>query len=161
MVGAFIGYTIGTYVLDVVIRPEIIAHRARLAAQRRGKPLLNVGAGTPGSSLRVALLGPTSWGDANTDIAARGSWKPGDGLEVRHADVMRLPFGRKQFGAVIASHVLEHVQDPERALRELHRVADEVFVICPRWWAPHTWFHPGHRFYLRRDGTFEPIGPQR
>ena len=161
MIGVIVGYALGTYIVDVVLRPELVARQARAAADRRGKPLLNVGCGTPGSSVRVAILGPTDWGDINTDIAEPQYWRPGDGREVRHGDVLCLPFGRKQFGAVIASHVVEHVTNPERAIKELQRVADEVFVICPRWWAPHTWFHPGHRWYLRRDGTFERIGPRR
>ena len=161
MLGHIAGYSLGTYLADVVVRPELVARKARASADRRGKPLLNVGAGTPGSSVRVAVLGPTAWGDVNTDLAARGFWQPGDGQQVRHGDVCCLPFGHKQFGAVVASHVLEHVPNPERALRELHRVADEVYVICPRWWAPHTWLHPGHYWYLRQDGTFERMGPRR
>lgn len=154
MVNVVLLYTAGTYLYDVVMRPADAARKARAAADARGKPLLNVGAGTPGSSLRVALLGPTRWGDVNVDIA-------GSGLCVRdnvcYADAHDLPFTDKQFGAVIASHVLEHVQDPRRVMAELRRVADEVFVICPRWWAPHTWLHPGHRWYLRRDGTLTPL----
>jgi ubiquinone/menaquinone biosynthesis C-methylase UbiE len=161
MIEHVIIYSLGAYVVDVVLRPELVARQARQAAGRLGKPLLNVGAGTPGSSLRVAVLGPTAWGDVNTDLAERRLWSPHAGREVRHGDVQALPFRDKQFGAVIASHVLEHVPDPRRALSELRRVADEVYVICPRWWAPHTWLHPGHRWYLRRDGTFERMGANR
>ncbi len=115
--------------------------------------MLNIGAGTPNSSLRVALLGPTLWGDVNIDLAAdkripdgprRVSW--GDGC-----DLSKWP--DKHFGAVIASHVLEHVSDPHRAVAEWHRVADTVFILVPRWWAPHTWTHPGHRWFIRGDGT--------
>jgi ubiquinone/menaquinone biosynthesis C-methylase UbiE len=154
MLNVAILYMIGTYVADVLLRPADAARRARAAADARGKPLLNVGAGTPGSSLRVALVGPTQWGDVNVDIAGSGACTREN---VCYADAHALPFADKQFGAVIASHVLEHVDDPARALSELRRVADEVFVICPRWWAPHTWLHPGHRWYLHRDGTFTSL----
>jgi ubiquinone/menaquinone biosynthesis C-methylase UbiE len=142
------------YVLDVVVRPNEVARAARAAAIRRGKRLLNVGCGTPGSSMRVALLGPTAWGDVNCDVAATAACTSRDACT---CDIMDLPWEDKAFGAVIASHVLEHVPDPTKAMRELERVADEVFVITPPWWAPHTWLHPGHRWYVRADGSLMPL----
>ena len=62
---------------------------------------------------------------------------------------------------VIASPVLEHFEDPDAALVELHRVADEVFVITPHWAAPHTWLHPNHLWYRRGDGSFMRLRSQR
>jgi ubiquinone/menaquinone biosynthesis C-methylase UbiE len=147
---------IGAYVVDVIIRPHLVARRARAAAAKRGKPLLNVGAGTRRSSVRAILLGPTLWGDTNVDIAARKG-KACTQATVCYGDAHRLPFADKEFGALIASHVLEHVKDPEAAMAEFHRVADQVFVITPRWWAPHTWLHPGHRWYVTSSGGFVPL----
>lgn len=146
-------YIAGAYAIDVMIRPEIVAKRARRAANARGKPLLNVGCGTKGSSLRVFLLGHTGWGDVNCDVAAKASCDQSGKLACT-CDTMHLPWKDKQFGAVIASHVLEHVEDPERALMELDRVADEVFVITPPWWAPHTYLHPGHRWFVSSTGQY-------
>ena len=145
----------GAYALDVLVRPEIVAVEARRAARRRGKPLLNVGAGTPSSSVRAAALGPTLWGDVNVDIAASEGWPAPD--RVTFGDVHRLPWPDGHFGAVVASHVLEHVDDPDAALTELRRVADEVFVIVPKWWAPHTWLHPGHQWFIGGDGGLMPL----
>lgn len=142
-------YALGAYAADVIIRPELVAVKARRAARRRGKPLLNVGAGTPGSSVRVAVFGPTRWGDVNTDLAGKGRPVLGRPDRVFRADVEDLPFPDKSFGAAIASHVIEHVDDPKRAMQELRRVADEVFVVVPKWWAPHTWMHPGHKWFVR------------
>src|SRR5688572_23883978 len=45
----------------------------------------------------------------------------GRGVDV-HADITRLPFATGTFDAVICSHVLEHVPDDARAMRELFRV---------------------------------------
>lgn len=148
-------FAVGAYASDVVIRPHLVAKIARREADRRGKPLLNVGAGTPGSSLRARLLGPTLWGDVNSDIAApRGA--PCGRTTVCYGDVQDLSQYRdKTFGAAIASHVLEHVPDPQRALAELVRVADVAYIITPPWWAPHTWLHPGHLWFHRKsDGRF-------
>lgn len=139
------GWGVITYVADVLVRPARVAQEARRAAGR--KPLLNVGAGTGGSSVRAAIWGPTSWGDVNCDLN-------GPCGKIGFCDAHALPYGNKIFGALIASHVVEHVTDPMKVLREFHRVADRVFVICPRWWAAHTWLHLGHRWYQRSDGTF-------
>lgn len=148
-------YTAGAYLVDVVVRPEVVAKRARAAADLRGKPLLNVGSGTPGSSLRVAVFGPTGWGDVNCDLAAEASCSTD--REVCTCDIEHLDWPDKHFGAAIASHVVEHVQHPELALAELARVADEVFVITPPWWAPHTWLHPGHRWFVAPAGKYLPL----
>lgn len=150
-----LGYAAVAYIADVVIRPAAVARMARMAARCRKKPLLNVGCGTAGSSLRVALLGPTRWGDVNCDVAAKNACDASS--KTCHCDIHNLPYGDKQFGAVIASHVLEHVDDPCRALAELRRVADEVFVIVPAWWAPHTWLHPGHQWFVDDRGSLTPL----
>lgn len=147
-------YAAGAYALDVLAHPADVARQARLAAARRNKPLLNVGAGTRDTSLRAAFFGPTLWGDVNVDVAGFGHHGPGG---VSYGDVHALPFSDKAFGAAIASHVIEHVDDPRRALCELHRVADEVYIVTPRWWAPHTWLHPDHQWFRRPDGAFEPL----
>lgn len=160
MLAGLLGYGVAAYAYDVLWRPAQAAHAARAYARVRGKPVLNVGAGTPGSSVRVALAGPTAWGDVNCDLNGRAA--PGSG-GVCFCDAHRLPFPDQHFAAAIASHVIEHVEDPQGALGELARVAERVYVLTPVWWAPHTWLHPGHRWYRRDDGSFMPLvaGPAR
>ncbi len=43
-------------------------------------------------------------------------------LASRHFDIEAIPFENDAFDLVICSHVLEHVRDDQRALRELNRV---------------------------------------
>lgn len=148
-------FTVSAYVQDVLIRPSVVAAKAIKDACARGKPVLNVGAGTPGSSLRVALFGPTLWGDVNMDIAApKCACRPDN---VCYGDAHVIPYPDKHFGACIASHVVEHLDDPEAALREMHRVADKVYAITPKWWAPHTWLHPGHQWFVSSSGEFHKL----
>lgn len=60
------------------------------------------------------------------------------------ADITGLPFPENSFDVILCSHVLEHVVDDRKAMRELHR------VLRPSGWAaimvPIKW---------RRDQTFE------
>ncbi len=46
-----------------------------------------------------------------------------------HADICALPFGTASFDAILCNHVLEHIPDDGRAMRELHR------VLRPGGWA--------------------------
>jgi ubiquinone/menaquinone biosynthesis C-methylase UbiE len=138
------------YVLDVLVRPKAVAKEAREKATKTGKPMLNVGAGTPESSLRAKVFGPQLVGDVNLDIAAPRGVRPGPD-KVSYGDVQRLPYPDKHFGVAFTSHVIEHVDDPRKALSELDRVADDVVNVTPSWWAPHTWLYKDHQWYVTKD----------
>jgi ubiquinone/menaquinone biosynthesis C-methylase UbiE len=142
-------YCAGAYVLDVPARRAYWAARARRHADAKGKPLLNLGAGTNTS----ALFGSTLYGDVNVDLCGRADVPHGTPGMITYADAHDLSaFGHGQFGAVLASHVLEHLSEPRRALAEWTRVVGgdpaALFVVTPSWWAPHTWLHPGHAWWF-------------
>ena len=152
-IGKFIAsilfYSAGAYLIDVPVRRGIAARAARVYARARGKPLLNVGAGTG----RTALFGSTLYGDVNVDLYGRRDVAHGTPGVVTFADAHDLSdFANGQFGAVLASHILEHLPDPDRALHEWLRVVGDdwqaLFIVTPSWWAPHTWLHPGHLWYF-------------
>jgi len=44
--------------------------------------------------------------------------------------VERLPFSDGEVGAAVSTEVLEHVADPDSAMRELHRVLRPGAVVC-------------------------------
>lgn len=139
----------GTYVIDVPVRRALGAAQARAYAKQRGLPLLNVGAGTRGS----ALFGETLYGDVNIDLNGRAGVPHGTPGVVTRANAEDLSaFRDGQFGAVFASHILEHLQHPDVALAEWLRVVggdkSALFIITPSWWAPHTWLHAGHLWYF-------------
>ena len=148
---------VGAYVYDVYVRPKAIARQAREYADSVGKPLLNVGAGTRTSSARVAIFGNTGWGDINTDLTGKGEPSLGNPGHVYRLDLMEpIPFPDKFFGAVIASHCLEQVPDPNTALRELQRVADRVYFVDTKRWDVLAWMHPDQR-WLWNERSFVPI----
>lgn len=57
-------------------------------------------------------------------------------------------YEENHFGAAFVSHVLEHVENPFLAMKELQRVAEAVFVAYPDSTSLIAWFHPGHRWVL-------------
>jgi len=147
--GALAMFGAVTYVMDVPLRRNAAARAAREYATRRGLPLLNIGAGTG----HTALFGKTLYGDYNVDIGGRRDVPHGTPGMVTYADAQDLrEFATGSVGAVLASHVLEHLSCPEQALREWVRVAGgdraALFIVTPQWWAPHTWLHPGHIWYF-------------
>jgi ubiquinone/menaquinone biosynthesis C-methylase UbiE len=46
-------------------------------------------------------------------------------------DIYNLPFKDKKFKTVLCSHTIEHVDDPEKFLKELKRVGKEVVIVVP------------------------------
>lgn len=137
-----------TYIVDVPVRRHFTAKAARKYADKKGKPLLNIGAGTD----KTALFGSTLYGDVNCDLNGCKNTPHGTPGQITYADAQDLKdFKDGQFSAVLASHILEHLPDPQRAIKEWLRVTDghyeSLFVITPSWWAPHTWCHPGHLWY--------------
>jgi len=150
----------GAYVYDVLMRPATAARDARKLADSMGKPMLNVGAGTPESSFRARIAGPQLVGDHNLDLAAPKNAPPGPD-RVSYGDVQKLPYRDKTFGVAFTSHLLEHVDDPDKAKAELARVADKVVNVTPVWWAPHTWLYPDHQWYLSGNGKKFPLWRHR
>lgn len=53
----------------------------------------------------------------------------GDRAKFRTGSVYKLPFSDRSFDTVICSEVLEHLDEPERAVSELKRVARNAVVI--------------------------------
>ena len=62
-----------------------------------------------------------------------------------------LPFRDKQFGCVLASHVLEHLDNWEFALAEMVRVADYVVVVLPSPIYFSGWVWPEHKQHFSTD----------
>ena len=66
-------------------------------------------------------------------------------LEVR-GDAHTLPFRDKTFSVVHASHILEHLEYPTKALREWKRVSRRVIVHVPNVVTAYGTEHPAHLY---------------
>lgn len=121
---------------------RIIFQQAKDYAESLGKPLLVVG--TPKISLMHGC------GDVTIDI------DPGiTPCDVEIADVREIPYTDGYFGAAYASHIIEHlatVDDAKLALNELHRVADQVFVVSPSKMSLPAWLNPDHHLWVTASG---------
>lgn len=136
------------------IRDKREKYRMALSCARNsGKPLLIAG-GPYGSQKfrRLLKIAAHGGGDVCLDIdrnAVAGHPQP------VVASVTHIPFGDKVFGAVFASHLLEHLPSVDRAkqaLNELSRTADAVFIVSPSRQSLSAWLHPDHHLWVWQEG---------
>jgi uncharacterized protein YbaR (Trm112 family) len=68
-------------------------------------------------------------------------------------DGHNLPFKDKAFDYVIASHIIEHMDDPARFCSELMRVAKRGFIASPTELAEHMFYWSFHKWYVNKIGN--------
>jgi len=128
---------------------------ACICAQEKGKPLLVTGGPWGVTRTRRRLNRPAHGnGDVCLDINPRAF----DGHpRAVMANVTHIPFSDKCFGAVFASHLLEHlptVEAARQALDELNRVAEAVFIVYPSRQSITGWMIPDHHLWVwQKDDT--------
>ncbi len=118
-------------------------------AREQGKPLLIAGGLWGIKPYRRWLKMPAhGGGDICLDIDRRALGDHKCGIV---ADITRIPFADKSFGAVFSSHVLEHLPttaDALRALSEFARVAEAVFIVYPSKQNIIAWVKREHHLWL-------------
>ncbi|MFY0408192.1 class I SAM-dependent methyltransferase [Solicola sp. PLA-1-18] len=91
-------------------------------------------------------------------LDAAGEVPPGGSAEVRVGDVLQMPYDDGEFDVVLASEILEHVPQDERAIAELVRVlapGGVLAVTVPRWlpervcWALSDEYHANEGGHVR------------
>ena len=63
-------------------------------------------------------------------------------------DAESIPFGNKKFDYVIASHIAEHVDNPENFCKELMRVGNEGYIETPSKLKEILFNAPYHKWYV-------------
>jgi len=149
----FIAFLIGSIITKELMEQNIeVGERREVFQQARGyadsvrKKLLVVGAP---KDLPWGENHPA--GDVTIDISPNIDSKH----EYKVADVRKIPYPAGTFGAAYISHVLEHlptIDDAAKALNELHRVADRVFVVSPHKSSVSAWLHPEHHLWVTPSG---------
>jgi SAM-dependent methyltransferase len=78
--------------------------------------------------------------DVNDQALAEGK-RLFPNLSFEHGDIFRIPKHDASWDVVVASEILEHLDDPRAALRELRRVSAHWVLLS----VPHEpWFRIGH-----------------
>ena len=100
----------------------------------RGKKLLEIGCGRATSSIYQALkLGisvvPTDYSEEALKIAKRNLRKYGVVADPKKEDLYHMSFDDESFDAVISLGVMEHIEEPEMAYREMQRVLKKGGVM--------------------------------
>lgn len=129
-----------------------LVHRVDLPDKAR---VLDAGCGTGRTLVELGALGPAAGVDPSAEAVAFCHRR---GLDsVRLGGLEALPFEAGEFDLLLASDVLEHVQDDHSALVELGRVAADgaslvITVPAYEWmWSEHDdQLHHLRRYTLRR-----------
>jgi len=80
--------------------------------------------------------------DVSPDSAADHIW---------NLDYYPWPLESAQFDRIHMSHIIEHLDDPMRAMAEVHRVATDgadVFVVTPHFSSHNSYVDPTHKRHL-------------
>ncbi|MBV8915958.1 MAG: methyltransferase domain-containing protein [Acetobacteraceae bacterium] len=111
-------------------------------ALQSGHAAVDVGCGLGDDARRLAeIVGPGGrvvGVDLSAELLgeARRRHRGTDGLEFREADARALPFADGSFAGARSERVLQHIEDPEIAVRELARVVahgGRVVALEPDW----------------------------
>ncbi len=127
-------WRIGTTFKDKENKKEL--KKLQKYARETGRPLLNIG------------CGKTDAGGINIDVVKSNV----NNFRIVDAN-QKLPFKEKQFSAIFASNIIEHLSSPEFSLKEFRRVGDKFYIGYPRWWQLGTWLTPDHKWLVfKRKG---------
>lgn len=135
---AALGAVAAAYANHALVRPGKVATLARTYANRVGKPMLTF-VPPPGATLKSIFMNPLALGDVNLHPDATGR-DNGPG-QIGRGTPYRIPVAPRSFACIFSFDTLEHLDRPDLALMEWHRVADKVFIVAPPWWTPEAWLN--------------------
>ncbi len=97
----------------------------------KAKKILDVGCGEGFTliKLRHAKIGEKLEGVDNSDEALALGKKVNPKLDIKKGNIYKLPYKDSSFDLLICTEVLEHLEDPGRALRELKRVSSKYVLL--------------------------------
>lgn len=76
-----------------------------------------------------ANIGEKQVGFDFSDSALELAKKERPHLDIRKGDIYNIPFKDNSFDLVVCCEVLEHLEDPHKALKELHRVSRQYVLL--------------------------------
>ena len=128
------------------VTPQEIAALKRRFSIREDDKVLDVGCGADPFPLATHLSDKSL-----TDDSERFGPFPRTDLPAFECPVEKMPFADKEFDFVYCSHVLEHVDDPAAACRELIRVAKRGYIECPYAWHEIVFHSRSHKWLVDHE----------
>jgi ubiquinone/menaquinone biosynthesis C-methylase UbiE len=138
----------------------LLGHVRRFLPEPRGARVLELGCGSAGIAMALSRGGMRAHAIDNqqydSPLGAAHDYALAHAipLDLARADAARLPYRDASFTCVVASSVIEHLDDPERTLREIARVltgSGMAFIDFPLFRGPYgghiddviawPWFH--------------------
>lgn len=117
-------YTIGHPAMEGVYQPFI-----DFAMRESGKKIIDIGCGYGNYSKELMRLGKEVKGiEYNIDYVKKAKE---NGVDCAQGDAHKLKIKDSSFDTALLFEVLEHIPDPEKAIKEALRVADKVLVTVP------------------------------
>lgn len=133
---AALGAAAAAYANHAIVKPAKIARLARSYANRVQKPMLTF-VPPPGATVKSIFRERLSIGDLNLHPESKHAL--GGPGAIGRGSPYSIPVRPRTFACIFSCDTLEHLDRPDLALLEWHRVADRVFVIVPPWWTPEAW----------------------
>ncbi len=150
---------------------QLNPYRAAAIKSHAGASFLDVGCGNG----HYVLHFQEAYRTAGIDIQEYPQWEEA-ASKFRTGDATCLPYDDQSFDTIVSFETLEHVPDPEAALREFHRVCrDSIIISVPNCEIPPglessrlTYFHYTDRSHVNfftpeslratlRESGFEPV----
>lgn len=138
-----VGLWVAADFIHLVVNKELAFRKARQTADKYNLPLINIGAcghGQPGGPYKKAI----QESDVNFDI------KPCPNIpNLVVGDVQELSkYFEPKSSIVFISHVIEHVDDPDKAFSEIEKVSVESYVVYPQPFGLIAWVPPEHKWVI-------------
>jgi len=112
-------------------KADFMADYLEMSKNIKGKKILSLGCGTGRVEKALECSGYEVEGVDNNDIALAMAKKKR--LKVKKVDLEKeaLPYENDSFDTVIGLHILEHLKNPEKLIKEAKRVAKErvIFIV--------------------------------
>jgi hypothetical protein len=115
-----------------------------------GEKVLDIGSGDNPFPLATVLADKYINPTCHRNTAFKSEGKP-----VYECDICNMPFSDKEFDYVVASHILEHVDNPIVACKELQRVAKSGYIESPALMKDilFSWAKGMHKWHVIAQGN--------
>jgi len=105
---------------------KVVKSRYKMILKYAGKSILDIGCG---SGEYVKSLLKAGYEVKGIDILYNENWKNIDNDSFNVGEINNLPYSYDSFDTLLAFEVLEHLENPDKALKEMYKVTNNNIII--------------------------------